>query len=464
MAIHLARAAPLPLEIVIVDPRESLGSGLAHGGGHPDHRLNGPDAVHLLYPEGPDHFGDWLRSSGVLDRDPEAVTSYGPAFARRSDFGAYMAAQVAEHQTSNPSGSLIRHLRDRATALAREETGFVVDTTKGESFRAQMCVLATGHEPPTTPASLSPVTGHAGYIANPWDLAALARIDPAGDVLIVGTGLTTADVVAALVAQGHKGRITAISRRGLVPRPHSRAATSGTMWDRLAVDPPEFIRRHGSNGSLVCLLRVLRADMRRLEKNGETWHAAFDDLRDAVRAVWPGLPAVEKARFHRHLKPWYDVHRFRMPPQTEDIVDRSIDSGQLDYGAAKILGAAVTAAGLVVSLVDRGSSCRRELRVAAIVNCTGPSGRLAETKNPFLERLLSDKMARPGPIGLGLDIDEACRVIGADGIPVDDLYAVGPPTSASLGETLVVPFITHQAVGLVTRIVEQIQVRGGTGS
>lgn len=44
-------------------------------------------------------------------------------------------------------------------------------------------------------------------------------------MLIVGTGLTMADAVVSLHHNGHQGKITAISRRGIIPK---------------ALDPSEF--------------------------------------------------------------------------------------------------------------------------------------------------------------------------------------------------------------------------------
>ena len=39
-------------------------------------------------------------------------------------------------------------------------------------------------------------------------------------MLIVGTGLSMADVVVSLASHGHKGKVTAISRRGIIPKSH----------------------------------------------------------------------------------------------------------------------------------------------------------------------------------------------------------------------------------------------------
>ena len=260
-AIHLSRTSPVRLRIVVVEPADSLGAGLAHGSRHLDHRLNGPDAVHILYPGHPNHFGDWLRRTGGLERDPEAATASGAIFARRSDFGAYMSAQVTRHQNDNPSGSEILHVRDKASRLARDDDGLDLRLSRGGSIRVALCVLATGQEKPGVPLPLQSAVDRPDYFGDPWDVEALARIGPNDPVLILGTGLTTADVIVTLVLRGHQGPIRAISRRGLRPRSQNIFRQMQSMWDKLERAPPAFIERHGPTESAGAVLRALRRDI-----------------------------------------------------------------------------------------------------------------------------------------------------------------------------------------------------------
>ncbi len=455
-AIHLSRSSPVRLRIVVVEPADSLGGGLAHASRHPDHRLNGPDAVHILYPGQPNHFGDWLRRSGALERDPEAVMASGAIFARRSDFGAYMAAQVTRHENDNPSGSEILHVRDKASGLARDDDGLTLRLSGGGSIQVGLCVLATGQEKPGVPSAVQPVVGRPDYFGDPWDVEALARIGTHDSVLILGTGLTTADVIVTLVRLGHQGPIRAISRRSLRPRSQNIFRQMQSMWEKLDRTPPAFVERHGPTETAGAVLRALRRDITGGASNGVIWYEWFDDLRDAVNVLWPSLPRHEKARFMRHLKPWYDVHRFRIPPQTEVIVEQVMETGQLGFEAARLARVGSDADGLIAETIERGARHPVSSRVGAIVNCTGPDGHLADSRNPFIAEILREGWIRPGPLGLGIDVDQACRAVTGGGRPAADLYVLGPPSNPSLGETLTVPFITRQIARMLPGVLAAI--------
>ena len=454
-AIHLSRAARRPLDIAIVEPRGTLGAGLAHSADDPDHRLNGPDGVHILFPDAPDDFGDWLRESGALDRDPEAVTDGGRVFPRRSDFGAYMAARVEDHRRSNPSGSRLRHVRDVGVGLQIEEAGLAIELKSQPRLSADVCVVTASHETPAAlPVLPQEVLNHPSYVPDPWDLPRIATIDLRDPILILGTALTTADVIATLVRRGHRGRIRAVSRRGLRPRRQPPPGNPPAVWENLTRPVPDFVVAHGTPATAIEVLRALRADIDTAQRSGEAWQGRFDALRDAAHVVWPALRREEKKRFGRHLSAWYSVHRFRTPPQTEAILDQAVSDGLLTFEAATVTSAAVAADGFEVALRTRGQPAPRRETFGAIINCTGPDPRLDAATNPFLRRLLDEGMVRPSDIGV--DIDDRCRAIGRDGKPQDRLFVVGPLTRGCVGEVQAVPYITRQIVEALPRVLERI--------
>ncbi|MCP2775379.1 FAD-dependent oxidoreductase, partial [Salmonella enterica subsp. enterica serovar Typhimurium] len=75
-------------------------------------------------------------------------------------------------------------------------------------------ILAMGHLSPVAPLPGLDALG-AAYINDPWS-GAVEHIGTDERVLILGSGLTMLDVVVDLARRGHRGPITALSRRGLL--------------------------------------------------------------------------------------------------------------------------------------------------------------------------------------------------------------------------------------------------------
>ena len=457
-AIHLSRLAPRPLEILLIDPREQVGAGLAHSTPHPDHRLNAADSIHLLYLDAPDHFSAWLRTSGALERDPDAVAANGRIYPRRADFGRYVHAELTRYQACNPSGTTIRHITQRAARIASGPRGFSVSLANGETVDADACVLAVGQGGSHVPDWLRPYIRHPECVADPWNLPALQRIDPEHHVLILGTGLTTVDVVSTLVSQGHRGPIEAVSRRGMRPASHSPFPPTMPRLQGLMQEVPEFVARHGRPDSVAGIVRALRADIRRLDPARTSWHALFDDVRDAAHVLWPHLSTPEQLRFLRHLKPWYDVHRFRIPPQSERIVQRAVATGQLAFHGAHVVSVRHGPRGFTVTFRDRGATFVRERSYTALINCTGFDGRLQSLRDPLIRGLAADGMVRSSACGLGVDVDPDSRAIGAEGSRLKGLYVIGPLTGGSLGEASSVPVITRQILQVIPELLADLSV------
>jgi len=58
-------------------------------------------------------------------------------------------------------------------------------------------------------------------------------------------------------------------------------------------------------------------------KNGLPWQSAFDALGIRSRPSGkPALPLKEQRRLLRHLRRRFEIHRFQMPPQVSELVDR----------------------------------------------------------------------------------------------------------------------------------------------
>ena len=100
----------------------------------------------------------------------------------------------------------------------------------------------------------------------------------------------------------------------------------------------------------------------------------------------------------------------------------------------------------------RHDPSERSLRVARIVNCTGPDLDIARCGDTLLGALLSSGRIRADECRLGVDVDGESRVIGADGEAVAGLYAIGPMTRGAFWESIAVPDIAVQAQAVARRI------------
>lgn len=411
----------------IVERRGAAGLGLAYGAAHDSHLLNVRAANMSALPEEPDHFAAWL--------DRQGWTRAGASFAPRRLYGTYVQSLVDE---AVASGAL-QIVADDAVDVLIEPASVTVHLAGGDRIAADAVALAVGNLPPHPPLCIDAVAFAAGvFWSDPWQPGVASGLADDQDVVVIGTGLTMIDVALLLDLAGFKGRILALSRRGLLPRPH-------------AAGPPSADRRSAApDPAAAALVHDVR---RRADAVG--WRHAVDELRPFTQGLWRSASLDERRRFLRHLRPWWDVHRHRLAPALHDRIQATIDRGQLEVIAAKLCSVAPTPAGATITFRRRGAAASETATAARIINCTGPEGNLASTSEPLLRRLLDRGTIRPDPLGIGIDVDTDARVIGTDGAPDRRLAALGPLTRGCLWEISAAPDIRVQVRDVARRLVSE---------
>ncbi|WP_114226480.1 MULTISPECIES: FAD/NAD(P)-binding protein [Sphingomonas] len=414
-ALQLARRG---VASVVIDGSGLAGRGVAYSTTDPAHVLNVPAAKMSAWPDAPEHFAGW---SGLP----------GGAFAERRAFGRYLSEQFAE--------SAVPLVEQTAAGAERTTNGWRVRLGEGSTLDARALVLAQGNQPPA-PLAVAEGLPPELYVANPWTAEARAAIARAAerdsDVLIIGTGLTMVDTVLSLVAAGHRGQITALSRRGLVPRAHADPAP-----------PPAPVElSEVPLGSVTRLSRWLR------RRSGEVgFRAAVDSLRPHSHAIWQSFDQTEEARFIRHARPWWDIHRHRIAPDVAAQLKELIAAGKLRIMAGR-LNSLRDEGGEVSATIQRRGDGIVERRFCLAVNCTGPLGEIARTRDPLLADLLSRGEVRPDRFGIGLEVDAHDRA-GAG------LWALGPLTKGRYWEMTAVPDIRGQAAAVAEDISAELARR-----
>ena len=438
-AFHLLRDhAPAGLRLTIVEPRATLGAGLAYSATRPEHRINVAAARMSLLPEDQDHFHRWLEDRGEAARDPAAALPDGRLYPARARYGVYVAEMLAAQACR--TGMAFEHVRQTALSVQLEGRGVTI-RTDGRTLHADAVVLAISHTAPDLPA---PLLGCSGVIGDPWDAAAVAGIAPEARVLVVGTGLTACDVMASLLARGHRGPITAVSRHGLLPRPRTSLPVEAEG---------DFSTAPETTAS--ALLRRVRTAVAGAAAGGRPWENIVDALRQQAGAAWGTLDWDARRRVLRHLRTLWDVHRFQCAPQIDAALTAAQAAGVLRVRAARLLGTATTPAGIAVALQPRGGGPTETLCVDVVVNCTGPGHRSVVASHPVLRGLAEAGALQPDPAGLGILVDGQSRPIGSDGFARENLFVAGPLARGTFGELMGLPQVNLQPRAVAAALAAQ---------
>lgn len=447
VAYHLAKLADAPIRIVVFEPRAEIGTGVAYSTQDPVHRINVPAARMSLLPDDQGHFVRWLATRSALDDDSCATLANGQSYPARRLFGRYVVEQLRPLLIDGR----IEHHRVEIASIANDAGRWLLTPEGGEMLVADIIVIAISHPPPVPPAILAKAFGgEARFIANPWAIDALAPIRRDDQVLIVGTGLTMADAIATLDARGHRGSITAISRRG--QRSHSHAPVQVEPFGDFVGQP--------SRTTLDLLRRVRSA-----ARSGKPWQGLFDRLRVQAPDIWKALPPAERHRLIRHLRPFWDTHRFRISPHVAAVLDRRIEAGTLSIRAAAISAADMQDALFAVTSRERGGMEQLQT-FDAVITTTGPGHGNILVSQSALATLAVSGLLMQDPTKLGIAVDDESRMIGRDG-PTAYAFVAGPLARGTFGELMGLPEITNQARNVaegVKAAVDVIRHPGARGS
>ena len=422
-AIRLLTAArrggtslPLGSRIILIEPARP-GQGLAYRRGPDFWRLNVPAERMSAFAERPDDFLRWARA-----RDSEVAAG---DFLPRAWYGDYLADRLALAQQRSPRWLQFEHILDRAMGLTVEEGLARIQLTDGEIIEADRVLLALGNS-----SNSAPIAGvaTADVVANAWNLSWIEKFPTyVPRVLLIGSGLTMIDIALAVADKRPDTRILAISRHGLLPRAH---VDSHSADPRARFDAETFL----THGPLHARLREFRSRL----GDGD-WRTAIQCVREAMPALWQTAPRALRARFLRHLRAWWDVHRHRVPQTTLANIERLRQNRHLRVEAGHIVGTRPIKGGIVVTWRPRGGAKLREELVDAVVNVTGPNSDPRRAACPLVQSLMSQGLAKPDDFGLGWETDKEGRLLDCEGSPSSVIYYAGPLLRATHWEATAVP-------------------------
>ena len=439
-AVHLLRYARTRARIVLIDDRMEMAAGLAFSPDHQDWLLNVSAAQMSLDSSRPGDLVDFARRQGMRIGAQD--------FLSRALYGRYLSASLQDAtESSTMELARIWGRVSRLTQLHDRARSWRIDLDDGHLLFVDEVVLAIGNPSPARPPALQAIRGTRWYVQDPWTSWPQDRPDRAPRrVLLLGTGLTMADVALRLALRGPEPpEILALSRHGRLPQSHA-------TFSRAALRPGAVASIRASGGSLRELVSVVRTLSDHAKSAGSDWREVINSVRRIAPDLWVGLSPEDRRRFLRHVRPLWDVHRHRLPPAAAQELQRMRDAGRLTIRAGSIEAANITRAGIEVIWRPRGTRQRERVVVGRIFNCTGPDYRPARSDNELVQSLLTSGLITPDPLELGIRVTDTSEVIAADGRVAKGLYYVGPWLRASHWEATAVPELREHARRLAERL------------
>jgi len=429
--VQEASAARRPLHLVIIDRQTALGEGTAYRTPDSSHVLNLPASHMSAWPGRPDDFLRWARRyQSVVDADD---------FLPRHLYGQYLHSTLFDTLEHADGGTSLEIRRDEATRVLRGgRRAWSVTCGTGPSVDADVVVLATGHLPPDDPVARLWRGPRVRYIVDPWAELALTAIGSNESVCLLGTGLTAIDVLQTLTRSQRTAPVLAISRRGLLPESHSPAPLT-------ALDPTSWLNSLMSADTpltVAALLGEIRQSIDESRMQGTNWRQVIDGLRPFLPTIWRALSRIERRRFMRHVRPFWEVVRHRMATAVADNVRRARESQVFTTAAARVLTARGDWDGVTLSLCGRSEPKSVTRKFDWVINCTGPGS--GKGLPPLLSSLVNDGLLETDPLGLGvLSMDDGRA--WAHGRVFEDLLLVGTLRKPDLWESTAVPELRLQA-------------------
>ena len=435
-AVNLIKnAGGEPLEINLIERRDRFGRGIAYSATADYHLLNVPAAKMGAFPDDVEHFHRWLIAKNH---------NFAPsAFVPRRLYGEYLHELFDETTAHKNTNTKVNVIDDEAVDITFENNKTNVVSASGAAIESDKIVLAFGNFlPPHPKAENQAFINSAKYFQNPWATDIFDKIVKTDDVLIIGTGLTFADVVSSFYHNRQTGKIYGFSTRGLLPAVHKL----GFAYDSFADELKDQTR-------ITELLKIVRRHIEKAGSNGSDWRAVIDSLRPQTQAMWLNLPEAEKRYFKQHLSRYWNVARHRLPPETMQILDEMQATKKLEIGAGRLRKIEANADGkftVAFATVDG----EKAFTVNAIINCIGSESNFKRLESPLIRHLLAKNLINTDRLKMGLDAAPDGRIFDGGGAPSDVLFTIGTALKGILWESTAMPEIRTQARNLAASLLK----------
>ncbi|MEU5847930.1 FAD/NAD(P)-binding protein [Saccharopolyspora shandongensis] len=471
----LAQADSVPGSVTIFEPSEELWRGRPFQSDVDVIRVNAPPEEMSVRFGDTAHFERWLVARDLMTgSDADELDSLsGIRFVPRARFGEYLEQSAhAALLRLLERGWRLDLIRERVDSAVPAGNGVTLTTSAGTHVAVDSAVLCVGGGRPADTYSLA---GAPGYLPDPYPVSRnLAAIDSDSDVDVIGSGLTGVDVVVALAACGHRGRIRLLSRSGILPcvrqrtahytlrqftperfRATASRAETITLAELIGIMREELIGAGEDLSSILAEITALERESpgERLRRNIAEIDSSSLALRILQRAVpdtgpdvWPLLPEWEKDDLLRlHYRTMMSLC-CPMPPCSATTLLALIDSGQLEVVSGISSIEALASGGFAVAAADGRH------RADVVVNGVNvPTHKISAEAEPLVTSLVAAGVAERHPRG-GTRVERATSQLMAGGLANPRLYALGDLAAGSLFFTFGIPSLVDRAYDIVSAL------------
>ena len=200
-ALHVARRVGGRADIVLIEPSEAIGRGIAYSTPDPRHLLNVRVSNMSAFADSPNHLHEWLKRRGHPD-SPGCRTPF--RFIPRATYGDY----ISDLMSGVLALGAVRHVRDACVDSSEAADAVTLHLSSGRTIEVDRVILATGHDAKPS---------FEGIPAEQfWTEGSLDDLSRDAPILVIGSGLTMVDMTVSLDRRGHQGRGAGDPVRGRV--------------------------------------------------------------------------------------------------------------------------------------------------------------------------------------------------------------------------------------------------------
>jgi uncharacterized NAD(P)/FAD-binding protein YdhS len=264
-------------------------------------------------------------------------------------------------------------------------------------------------------------------------------------LLLIGTGLTMVDAAIAAAARNPTLQMIALSRHGLLPAPQQTPS-------RIVLEEQFDLCGLLASRSLRELVAAVRRLARMVLQRGGDWREAITRTRECVPELWQRLSELDRRRFLRHVRVYWDTHRHRMPPEFAERVSAMRRSGQLQVRAGCVRELSGMGERIAVRWRARGCSDLQAFSVDRVIDCSGSDHRLQRTGDVLWRYLLDAGLISPDPLGLGVRTGQDGALVDGGGRTSGRLFYLGPMLRADHWEATAVGELRARAEALAAAL------------